>query len=313
MTTSIPTSLFRRRIPMRFVPPWSASCPIRRSPPSAAHARAGAPRKFTRRVGSQKGLRRSCAPPRRVTSTRDDRLRGPDPLPRAVRKPVPARRAGEVPRLAARYCVDARKPRAPDGRVPARLLRALEDAVRFRRSLRTLSARRSLRLDLLLHIRAGCLALDAGQREPDSENTLPAPARAVVDRRDPPALLRGDARRPARAELRAAPARARDGVAAEPDRGGRRRDRERSRAGDRFARRTFPRHRVPRRRVAAAAVLPDAGAVSAHVASAVESSQARRAHPLGESARACDSGAARAALLRRSAARGGRRLPGRRV
>src|SRR5438270_969645 len=194
--------------------------------PSEVLVRGTVRRNVTRRAGSQKRSHRSCGPPRAVTSTRDDRLCGPDPLPRAVRKPLPPRRAGEVPRLAARRRVDARESGAADGGIPPRLLGALAHAVRERGALRALSARRVVRLDLLRDVRAGCVALDARQREPNPEDALSPPARSTLDRRDPLALVRRDDRRAAGAQLRAAPARPLDGVACDSDRRRRRRDRE---------------------------------------------------------------------------------------
>src|SRR5262245_42671419 len=242
----------------------------------------------------------------------DDGIRRSRPLPRAVREPLPPGRTGEVPRLGARRRLDPGEPRPSHGRLPARLLGALEDAIRERGPLRPLPAGRALGVDLLRDLRPVRVALDARQREPDPQDALPAPARAAIRRRDEPDQLRRDARRAARLELGAAPARARDRVARDPDRRRLRRAHGRPRAADRLAGRPLPRHRVPRSRAAAAALLLDARSVSALRSADLPTPVGRRPDPLGESAVTADRGAARRALLREPAHGGRHDLHGRR-
>src|SRR6476659_8856308 len=192
------------------------------------------------------------ARPRPLQSSRD-RLRRPVPLSRAVRESLPPGRPGEVPRLRARPGLDAGEPGAAHGRLPARLLGPVEDAVRVGGPLRAVPARRPLGMDLLRDRRAVVRAVAAGQREPDPEDALSAPARAAVRGRHPPDQLLRDARRAARPQLRAAPARSCDRVARDPDRRWRRRALVRAGARDRVPERPLPGHRVPRRRAAPAA------------------------------------------------------------
>ena len=83
---------------------------------------------------------RTGAPVRRLGSRADEHVPRRRPLPRAARQPLPPRPAGEVPRLGARRALDRREPDHADGRLPARLRRRLEVAVRDRRPLSALPA-----------------------------------------------------------------------------------------------------------------------------------------------------------------------------
>src|SRR4051812_37107712 len=112
----------------------------------------------------------------------DDGLRRPPALPRALREPLPARAAGEVQGLRARARVVARVPARADGRLPARLLRAL--APERDRPLPALPANGARALGLLLERDRALGALADRLRRADQEGALPAPARAALRRRD---------------------------------------------------------------------------------------------------------------------------------
>src|SRR5262245_15554586 len=130
---------------------------------------------------------------------RDDGLRRSAPVSRAVREPLPARPAGEVPRLRARPRLVARAPTRAPGRLPRRLLRALEGGRGERRALLAVPALRPARVGVLLDLAAVGLAQPGREREPDPQGALPAAARAAVDGGDAARGLRGDARCRARA------------------------------------------------------------------------------------------------------------------
>src|SRR5258706_7370358 len=91
---------------------------------------------------------------------RDGRLHRSPPLPRAVRKPVPARLPGEVPRLGARDPLVAREPDCAAGCLSRRREPALE---RKGPALPALPARRAHMLALLLDLGAGRVALASRQ------------------------------------------------------------------------------------------------------------------------------------------------------
>src|SRR5690348_4436318 len=97
--------------------------------------------------------------PRPGYALADDGLRGPVPVPRALRESLPPRSPGEVPRLAARRRLDAGEPCSAHGRVPARLLRPVADEVRVGRPLRLVPARRPGGVDLLRDLGAVGLAV----------------------------------------------------------------------------------------------------------------------------------------------------------
>ena len=149
------------------------------------------------------------------------------------------------------------------GRLPARVLGPWKTPFGVGGALRAFPARRAVGLDLLRHLGAGCIPVDAGQRQSHSQDAFPATAAAALDRRDAPDQLRRHARRPARSELRAATARSRDRVACTAARAGGRCGHVRSRARDRVAERVVPRPRVPGLGAAAPALLPDARPLSA--------------------------------------------------
>ncbi len=126
-----------------------------------------------------------CLPARAVPTLlrADDGLRRPPALPRAVREPLPARFPGQIQGLGARRRLVAGESARPARRLPARLRAAVHE--RQHPALPDLPARRARLLDLLLGLAAVGGALDGRQRRADQEGALPAPARRVLDGRDP--------------------------------------------------------------------------------------------------------------------------------
>src|SRR6266545_4561197 len=188
---------------------------------------------------------------------RRDGLHGADHLPGAVRKPLPARPAGEVQGLAARRRLGADAAARPDGRLPARLPRPLAGA--GHPVLLALPARGARDVGLLRDDDAGWLARDARQRTADPQDALPAPARRVRGRRHESRDVCRDARDPARTLLRIPARLARNGVARTAARGALRLLHRGPRSDDRVAERPLPRRRALGWGLAPAVVLPDAG------------------------------------------------------
>src|SRR5436305_963957 len=98
---------------------------------------------------------RAC---RSTGASGDERLCGRLPLPRAARQSLPARPAGEVPRICARRPLDDREPAHAHGRLPARVRRRLAVAVRAGRPLSALPVERPRSVDVL---RCRCAVGDA--------------------------------------------------------------------------------------------------------------------------------------------------------
>src|SRR3954452_20079174 len=252
-----------------------------------------------------------CLPARAVPRLvlRDDDLRRPAALPRAVREPLPARLPGEVQGVGARDRLVAPEPARAARRVPARLRAALpaDDP-----ALRDLPARGARVLDLLRHLAAGVVALARRLGGADQEGALPAAARRVLDDRHAGGDVRGHGRDPRRALARVHPRRALHGLARAAARARLRRPRRRARADRRVPERALPRHRAPDRSGAPAVVLPHADPLALRAATRGRAEPPHAAHPplLAPPGRAAVLRGPRRALARASAARRRRRLSG---
>src|SRR4051794_28898361 len=203
-----------------------------------------------------------------VDSARDGRLRRPLPVSRAVLEPVPARSPGEVQGLGARRRLVAADAARADGDLLRRLLEDPRPALPRRRRLRALHAHRPRLLDVRRVRAPERVRVDALEREPDPEGALSAAARPALGCRHAGRRVLGDARRGRlRDRAQAAgkpPLGAARAALRQPPRLPRRRDR--ARRGSRE--RALPGRGAPRELPAPAALLPDAGDLSARRARA---------------------------------------------
>ena len=187
--------------------PIAPRCRRRREPrgPARSHGLDAALARATARVCRRDGAEDEPVPHRTGSYTGGGRLRRPRPLPRAVREPVPARLPGEVPRLGARARLVARQPARADGRLPRRLRPALAGRTTIPHYPLYLLAGLACWIFFATSLQAA-RAVVRRQRRAGEEGALPAPARAVLGRRDAARHVRGDARDPDRAlaRLRAA-------------------------------------------------------------------------------------------------------------
>src|SRR4051794_32706010 len=101
-------------------------------------------------------------------------LRRPLPLPRALRKPLPARSADALQGFRARRRLVADQPADPDGHLRARLLAALEG--RAGAALRVVPPGRADRMAVLLVVADDRVAVAARQCGADPEGALSAAA-----------------------------------------------------------------------------------------------------------------------------------------